>query len=231
MKTLGLCLLATLSLGACTTGISSSMLTSHANKMITQYPIERALINIYSKPSNYTSYLVDDQLQLAVQVVTLPLGTVTFDGKPVHASRITSTIYIDNQNVNTSIEDNYYSFDPLVFHGFSGAERYAITSQTQSVPKVATVGDFSTFLTENVYTDSSLNKKIGTYLKAWSLSKATNNSAWLCISRSANILVATDAGTPVNCYVIDPHGKVLDKRVEYTYPTDKGLRQDVYVKR
>ena len=231
MKTLGLCILAVLSLGACTTGINSSVLTSLTNKVITQYPIEGALINIYSKPSNDTLYIVDDKLQVASQLVTLPLGIVTFNGKPVHASRMTSITYIDNQNVKTSIEDNYYTFDPLVFHGFSGAERYSITSQTQDIPKVATLGDSSTFLTENVYTDSSLNKKMGTYLKAWSLSKATNNSAWLCISRSANRLVATDAGTPVDCYIINPHGKVLDKRIEYTYPTDKGLRKDVYVKR
>ena len=231
MKILGLCILATLSLGACATGINNSVLTSRTNKVITQYPVERALINIYSKPSNHTLYIVDDKLQVASQVVTLPLGIVTFNGKPVHASRMTSTIYVDNQNVNTSIEDNYYTFDPLVFHGFSGAERYSITSQTQDIPKVATLGDSSTFLTENVYADSSLNKKMGTYLKAWSLSKATNNSAWLCISRSANMLVATDAGTPVDCYIINPHGKILDKRIEYTYPTDKGLRKAVYVKR
>lgn len=231
MKILRLCILATLSLGACTTGINSSVLTSLTNKVITQYPVERALINIYSKPSNDTLYIVDDKLQVASQLVTLPLGIVTFNGKPVHASRMTSITYVDNQNVKTSIEDNYYTFDPLVFHGFSGAERYSITSQTQDIPKVATLGDSSTFLTENVYTDSSLNKKMGTYLKAWSLSKATNNSAWLCISRSANRLVATDAGTPVDCYIINPHGKVLDKRIEYTYPTDKGLRKDVYVKR
>ena len=231
MKILGLCILATLSLGACATGINNSVLTSLTNKVINQYPVERALINIYSKPSNDTLYIVDDKLQVASQLVTLPLGIVTFNGKPVHASRMTSTIYVDNQNVKTSIEDNYYTFDPLVFHGFSGAERYSITSQTQDIPKVATLGDSSTFLTENVYTDSSLNKKMGTYLKAWSLSKATNNSAWLCISRSANMLVATDASTPVDCYIINPHGKILDKRIEYTYPTDKGLRKDVYVKR
>ena len=231
MKVLGLCILAVLSLGACTTVINSSVLTSLTNKVINQYPVERALINIYSKPSNDTLYIVDDKLQVASQLVTLPLGIVTFNGKPVHASRMTSITYVDNQNVKTSIEDNYYTFDPLVFHGFSGAERYSITSQTQDIPKVATLGDSSTFLTENVYTDSSLNKKMGTYLKAWSLSKATNNSAWLCISRSANMLVATDAGTPVDCYIINPHGKILDKRIEYTYPTDKGLRKDVYVKR
>ena len=231
MKTLGLCILAALSLSACTTGMNSSVLTSLTNKIVTQYPVERALINIYSKLSNDTLHIVDDKRQLASQLVTSPLGMVTFNGQPVHASRMTSTIYVDNQNVNTSIEDNYYTFDPLVFHGFSGAERYSITSQTQDIPKVATLGDFSTFLTENVYTDSSLNKKMGTYLKAWSLSKATNNRAWLCISRSANKLVATDAGTPVDCYVINPHGKVLDKRIEYTYPTSKGLRKDVYMKR
>ena len=231
MKALGLCILAVLSLGACTTVINSSVLTSLTNKVINQYPVERALINIYSKPSNDTLYIVDDKLQVASQLVTLPLGIVTFNGKQVHASRMTSITYVDNQDVKTSIEDNYYTFDPLVFHGFSGAERYSITSQTQDIPKVATLGDSSTFLTENVYTDSSLNKKMGTYLKAWSLSKATNNRAWLCISRSANKLVATDAGTPVDCYVINPHGKVLDKRIEYTYPTDKGLRKDVYVKR
>ena len=231
MKILRLCILATLSLGACATGINNSVLTSHTNKVITQYPVERALINIYSKPSNDTLYIVDNKFQLASQSVTLPLGIVTFNGKPVHASRMTSTIYVDNQNVKTSIEDNYYTFDPLVFHGFSGADRYSITSQTQDIPKVATLGDFSTFLTENVYTDSSRNKKMGTYLKAWSLSQATNNSAWLCISRSANRLVATDAGTPVDCYIINAHGKVLDKRIEYTYPTSKGLRKDVYMKR
>lgn len=231
MKTLALLIVAGLSLSACATGIHSSVLTRLTNKVITQYPVERALINIYSKPSNHTSYLMDDKRQLALQLVTLPLGIVTFNGKPVHASRITSIIYVDNQNVNTSIEDNYYTFDPLVFHGFSGAERYSITSQNQNIPKVATLGDFNTFLTENVYTDSSLNKKIGTYFKAWSLSKATNNSAWLCIIRSANRLVATDAGKPVDCYIISPRGKVLDKRIEYTYPTGEGLKKDIYVKR
>ena len=231
MRNLAVLITVGLSLSACATGMSTEIKSSHSSQKVTEYPVERALINIYSKSSNHTLYIVDDKFQLASQLVTLPLGIVTFNGQPVHASRMTSTIYVDNQNVNTSIEDNYYTFDPLVFHGFSGTERYSITSQTQNIPKVATLGDFSTFLTENVYTDSSLNKKMGTYFKTWSLSKATSNSAWLCISRSANSLVATDAGTPANCYIINPHGKVLDKRIEYTYSTGKGLKKDVYVKK
>ena len=50
MKTLGLCIAAGLGLSACASGISGgTMVDANPNNIVTQYPIETAMLNIYTK--------------------------------------------------------------------------------------------------------------------------------------------------------------------------------------
>ena len=49
MKTLGLCTLAALSLSACATGMNGGTTGNTQNNVVTQYPIEATLLNIYTK--------------------------------------------------------------------------------------------------------------------------------------------------------------------------------------
>lgn len=49
MKTLGLFTLAALSLSACATGMNGGTTGNNQNNVVTQYPVEATLLNIYTK--------------------------------------------------------------------------------------------------------------------------------------------------------------------------------------
>ena len=86
--------------------------------------------------------------------------------------------------------------------------------QLQPKPKIASIDDSSTYLTEQVYSDSSKRKKIKTYTQTWSLKRESNNTAWLCIESSENLLLSYDPdGTSTEYYKINALGDILDSNV------------------
>lgn len=234
MKTLGLCLLAGLSLSACATGMSpadNSVDGAMANQVnlnsniATQYPVEMAMLNIYTKPFMETLYTSSDELKIAASFQTTPKGAVTFNGEPVQASQTLATTIVNGQVVDKSLGVDYYTFNPLVFRGFtSDKEEYSIATQTQTIPKIAKVGQSSTYLTENVYSDSSQSQQVNRYTQSWSLSQASTNTAWLCIDSSENLLLDVDPeGAVSECYRINEKGDILDSKIAITYQTDNGV--------
>lgn len=63
MKTLGLCLLAVLSLSSCKTGVDNDIVMNTYNKIVTHYPVETALLNVYTRAYSDQLYtLIDEQL-------------------------------------------------------------------------------------------------------------------------------------------------------------------------
>ena len=90
----------------------------------------------------------------------------------------------------------------------------SIRSQPKPIPKIASIDDSSTYLTEEVYSDSSKRKKIKAYTQTWSLKKESNRTAWLCIESSENLLLSYDPdGTSTECYKINAKGDILDSNV------------------
>lgn len=122
---------------------------------------------------------------------------------------------VNDQVGDKSVGINYFTLEPLVFHGFtSDADEYSIATQTKPIPKIASIDDSSTYLTEQVYSDSSKRKKIKTYTQTWSLKRESNNTAWLCIESSENLLLSYDPdGTSTECYKINALGDILDSNV------------------
>ena len=102
-----------------------------------------------------------------------------------------------------------------MFHGFtSDVDEYSIATQTKFIPKIARIDDSSTYLTEQVYSDSSKRKKIKTYMQTWSLERESHNTVWLCIESSENLLLSYDPdGTSTECYKINTKGDILDSNV------------------
>lgn len=101
--------------------------------------------------------------------------------------------------------------NPLVFHGFTkDSGEYSIATQSVTIPKVATVGDSNQFVTERIYSDSSKNIPVNFYNLTWSLSRASTNTAWLCI----DIDIYENSS---ECYQIDGSGNILQskKRLQY----------------
>ena len=215
MKALGLCILAVLSLIACATGVNNSVVLNTPNKVVTQYPVETAILNVYTRAYSDQLYtLVDEQLVVIHTKVT-PEGAMVFNNKQVQGAEMVAITAVNDQVVDKSVGINYFTLEPLVFHGFtSDVGEYSIATQTKPIPKIASIDDSSTYLTEEVYSDSSKHKRIKTYTQTWSLKRESNSTAWLCIESSENLLLSYDTdGTSTECYKINAKGDVLDSNV------------------
>ncbi|MDN3442564.1 hypothetical protein QL898_13085 [Psychrobacter sp. APC 3279] len=229
MKTLGICISAGLGLSACATGIGGTATgntnqNNSSDKVVTQYPVETALLNIYTKQRSEKLVATVGGQSVAADIQITPKGSMRFNNKMVQGAEVSTISTVNQQITDQSVAINYFTLDPLVFHGFTDSTgEYSIANQTTSIPKMATIGDSNQLITENVYADSSMRQKTATYKQDWSLTQDTNNTARLCIETSGNLLLTSDAaGTSSECYKINAKGDVLSSKVTLTQPSKNG---------
>ncbi len=226
MKKLGLGIAVALSLSACASMNNGNVNPNNPNQMVTQYPVEAAMLNIYTKERSQILKAVVGNQTASAEITVTPKGNMVFNNKSVQAAEISTINKVNNQITNQSAAINYFTVNPLVFHGFTdSAGKYSLSNQTTPIPKTATVGDSSPLITENVYSDRSMRNQIGTYQQSWSLMQDGNNSAWLCINTSKNLLPNSQAeGTTSECYKINARGDILASKVTLSQPTNSGMQ-------
>ncbi len=218
MKTLGLYVLATLSLGACATGANNNAMLNkpeQTHKVVTHYPVETAMLNVYTRAYSDQLYTLINEELVVIDTKVTPKGAMVFNNKQVQGAEMVAVTTVNDQVVDKSVGINYFTLQPLVFHGFtSDVGEYSIATQTKPIPKIASIDDSSTYLTEQIYSDSSKREKIKTYTQTWSLKRESHNTAWLCIKSSENLLLSDDPdGTSTECYQINAQGDILDSNV------------------
>ncbi len=223
MKNLGLGVVAGLglSLSACVTvnGVPTGN-TGNSN-VVTQYPVETAIMNIYTRERSQTLAARIDNKNITADITVTPKGPMLFNGKQVQGAQMSTLTSSDNQIVNQSSSINYYTTNPLTFHGFTDSSgEYSVATQTSTIPKLATVGDDNLLITENVYSDSSRRTQIGQYNQSWALERVSDNTAELCIDTSTNRLLSVDPdGATSECYKINARGDILSSRLTISTPT------------
>ncbi|TXD98485.1 hypothetical protein ES754_06135 [Psychrobacter frigidicola] len=225
MKKLGLCVAVGLSVSACATGMNGGTSGGvNQDTMVTHYPIEAAMLNIYAKERSQKLVAVVDNQNVSADIKVTPKGSMVFNNKQVQGAEVNTINKVNNQVVSQSVSINYFTLSPLVFHGFtSNSGEYSLSTQTTTIPKMAKVGDSSPLITETVYSDSSQRKKIGMYNQSWSLAQDSSNTAWFCINSSENTLMAFDAnGTAAECYKINAKGDILDSKLTIKKLSDNG---------
>ena len=231
MKTLGLCIVAGLGLSACASGIGGGMtVNTNPNNVVTQYPVETAMLNIYTKQRSEKLVAIVDNQSASADIQITPKGSLQFNNKAVQGAEVNTINKVNDRITNQSVAINYFTLNPLVFHGFTESTgTYSLSSQTTVIPKMATVGDSSKLMTETVYADSSMRKKIGSYEQDWSLTRDTNSTAWLCIENSKNLSLSSDPiGSSSECYKINAKGDVLASKVTLSQPSANGTKTVVF---
>ena len=222
MKTLGLCIAAGLGLSACASG--GTMGNTNPNNVVTEYPVETAMLNIYTKQRSENLVATIGNQTASADIQVTPKGNMVFNNKKVQGTEINTINKVNNQITNQSVAINYFTLNPLVFHGFTDSTgKYSVSNQTTTIPKMATVGDSNKLITENVYSDSSMRKKIGTYNQNWSLTRDSNQTAWFCIETSGNMLAGgTSERSSKECYKINAKGDILASKVTIAPPSGNG---------
>ena len=223
MKTLALAVVSGLSLSACVT-INTPMNgtgSSNNGNVVIQYPVETAFLNIYTKERNQKLVAVVDNRNIIADIKVRPKGAMLFNGKQVQGAEVSTLTTSNNQVIDQSVSTNYYTLNPLMFHGFtSNSGEYSVATQSTVIPKIAEIGDNNLLITENVYSDSSKRNKTGVYNQSWSLTQDSSNTAWLCVDTSANRLLSVDPdGATSECYKINAKGDILASRLTLDMPT------------
>ena len=224
MKTLGLCIAAGLGLSACASG--GTMGSTPSNHTVTQYPVETVMRNIYTKQRSESLVATIGDQTASADVTVTPRGSMVFNNKTVQGAEVNTINKVNRQITNQSVAINYFTLNPLVFHGFTDSTgKYSVSNQTTAIPKTATVGDSSKLITENVYSDSNMREKIGTYNQDWSLTQDSSQTAWFCIETSNNLLAnSSSEGSSKECYKINAKGDILASKATITQPSASGMQ-------
>ena len=233
MKKLGLLVAVSVGLSACAGGMNGGTTPGNSNNIVTQYPVEAAMLNIYTKARSQSLVANVGNQKASADIKVTPKGSMVFNNKQVQGAEVNTINKVNNQVTDQSVAINYFTLNPLVFHGFTDSSgKYSISNQTTTIPKMATVGSSSKLITEDVYADRSMRKKIGTYNQDWSLSRDTNNTAWFCIETSANLLLSNDPnGSSSECYKINARGDILDSKVTISQPSTNGTKTITFTSR
>ena len=224
-RNLGLSIAVALSLSACAS-MNNGVAVGDTGGVVAEYPVETAMLNIYTKARNQTLQAKVGNQMATADIQVTPKGNMRFNNKLVQGSEINTINKVDDQITDQSVAINYFTLNPLVFYGFTDSTgKYSLSNQVTTIPKTARVGDSSQLIVENVYSDSSRRKKIATYNQDWSLSQDSNNTAWLCIETSENLLLSNIAkGTTSECYKINARGDILASKVTINQPTPSGIK-------
>ena len=228
MKTFAVAVAAGLSLSACVTINAPITSTgSDNNEAVTQYPIETAFLNIYTKERRDTLVAMVGSQQISADITVTPKGTMTFDSKQVQAAEVSTISKIDARITSETMSTNYYTLNPLIFHGYTDRSgEYSVSTPLNTIPKMATPSADQSYplLTENVYSDSSKTQKTALYRQNWSLTSDSRNSAWLCIDNSANLLSISPDGSTSECYRINVKGDILSSKVSINVPSNASIK-------
>ena len=233
MKKLGLLVAVSVGLSACAGGMNGGTTGGNSNNIVTQYPVEATMLNIYTKARSQSLVANVGNQTASADIKVTPKGSMVFNNKQVQGAEVNTINKVNNQVTDQSVAINYFTLNPLVFHGFTDSSgKYSLSNQTTSIPKMATVGASSKLIKEDVYADRSMRQKIGTYNQDWSLTRDSNNTAWFCVETSANLLLSNDPnGSSSECYKINARGDILDSKVTISQPSTNGAKTITFTSR
>ena len=233
MKKLGLLVAVSVGLSACAGGMNGGTMPGNSNNIVTQYPVEAAMLNIYTKARSQSLVATVGNQTASADIKVTPKGSMVFNNKQVQGAEVNTINKVNNQVTDQSVAINYFTLNPLVFHGFTDSSgKYSLSNQTTPIPKMATVGASSKLIKEDVYADRSMRQKIGTYNQDWSLTRDSNNTAWFCIETSGNLLLNNDPnGSSSECYKINARGDILDSKVTISQPSTNGAKTITFTSR
>ncbi|WP_019672471.1 hypothetical protein [Psychrobacter lutiphocae] len=237
MKNMSLLTLAGLSLTAC---VSSGYPTSTPHELantdstltnqsiitndpeVTEYPVESVMIHLLE---DYDADLFSNYagMPIKLELETFKRGTAIFEGKSVLSSEVVTDFNLDGEYVITTNIQNFYSLNPLIFHGDLLEDgTYTVAKQLSKIPKQAKVGDSNTFSQQITYADSNKAQQVSSTVLAWSLNTATDSTAWLCMTAKSQAISFDYDYSGSECYEITQAGEILRGKIATPSAFDEG---------
>ena len=176
-----------------------------------QLLIKTALLNIYTRERSRTLSAIVYGPKDSIEIKVIPKGSLTFENQPVQGTEQRFTYRYDDEVIEESDGINYFTLNHLTFYGFiKPLGEYSVATQTEVIPKIASIDYSRQFITERIYTDSSKKIPVNFYNLTWSLLRASASTAWLLI----DIEIYENSS---ECYQIDTYEDIPQSKKTLQY--------------
>lgn len=196
---------------------STGNFEAHHAEPVTEgyYPVEKTIMNIFINDDDRVEkgYIKGQKEEL--RTIVTEKGRTVYNNNQVNASKMEIIHYTNGEEDYRDSTTHFYTLNPLNFKGFvnSNGDRFSKADQFKALPDYAKIGDSEAFIVENVYYDQEFSHKNKSYTQSWSLSKASEDTAWFCLASTYENDIETDY---TECYEINNQGDLLRFKDEYT---------------
>ncbi|MBI0427297.1 hypothetical protein [Psychrobacter sp. NG27] len=176
-----------------------------------QLSIEITLLNIYTRESCRTLSAIVYGHKESIEIKVIPKGSLTFENQPVQGAEQRFTYRYDDEVIEELVDIKYFTLNSLSFYGLiKPLGEYSVATQTEVIPKIASIDYSRQFINERICTDSSKKIPVNFHSLTWSLLRASASTAWLCI----DIEIYENSS---ECYQIDTYGDISQSKKTLQY--------------
>lgn len=221
MKNLSLCLIAALTLSACastTPDMSSTHQYSERLLEAETYPVEAVLQKVATE-LDIAFKAETDGITLQISMIGDEIGQTTFNNESVRYKDYKMVFLLDNEPLFVMPATIYYDTAPYRYKGAKTADS-AISEVVKNtdLPKYATLDSQGIYADEIVYKDETKAERVSRNVFHWSLTKASDTTAWLCESIESDAISFDYDESGKACYEIDKKGDILGGTAEMADP-------------
>ena len=205
---------------AATTEISAA---AH-DEVITQFPLEQAMVNIFTQPRiERMSVVWDDETKPTDSLIQITKGEDTFfEGRYLH--QVTMQLNLSSELAAPSelTTQHYFTLDPFRIYGLTTDDgAYVVSTEINLLPKTARSGDSGAWYVYEDYYSSDAKKPLYKMKRHWSLSRIDDKTAWLCVHHAKEEPPSViQKEYSYYCYSINAQGDLLDYKPVLSYFED-----------
>lgn len=218
MRHLALLITAGLSLSACTTAVNMGITTNNSGgQTVTEFPVAAPISKLMTGNFTKVISLSNEGTISTITNTQTREGPVQIDNKAVFPVVSNIVMTLNGKPLTSATFTHYYSLDPLTNHASPDETNIDTVVMISTLPTVAAIGDSGEFAKSviPIEYDDDLPQ---TAIQTWSLSKANQNTAWLCLHTTLIEPSSPEDVAAKECFEVTQSGDIVDMEVTVPPP-------------
>lgn len=203
---------------------ATSVSTSTHDDIVTEFPLEQAMVNIFTQPRiERMSVVFDDETKPTDFLIQITKGEDTFfEGLYLHQVTMQQNLSSELAAPFELTTQHYFTLDPFRIYGLTADDgAYVVSTEINLLPKTARSGDSGAWDVYGVYHSRDAKRPLYKMKRHWRLSRIDDKTAWLCVHHAKEEPPSVvQKEHSYYCYSINAQGDLLDYKSVLSYFED-----------